>query len=343
MTASLFFSALLLTATAGSHVDRSCGGDGPRPLSDISAHGNLSPVKTDKAIQEFVLWPRKGEVVYRTVDNELYVGTQRLSDGPRPLSMLVDPAERYLLALAEPWLLDSDTSKGWAPYRTQSVSLTHVFWARNQVLYDAATPKDAAGNEYLVITAYRPGQPSALPVCPRFRWRPGQGLRLGHGHEYPGVFLYRVVKMPRGNRLSMFSLDVTTCRFKDMGTYTHFIQGEVQSVHRFEPLKSVAVKIDHPTMNLLWDPPAGCRYYDIGNRVPIFPSYSKPWLATWDKSRGFDLIDLNGQNRAQMLKDAPFEDLRADDVKLAADGKTLVIAPKRRDDNQRWLYRMKLD
>jgi hypothetical protein len=92
----------------------------------------------------------------------------------------------------------------------------------------------------------------------------------------------------------------------------------------------------------MWDTgpdPKHCQFFNIGNASLFRLNSSQPMLGTFDPAVGFRLLYLGkthgeASKSAAVFKEVPIHDLKAQDVLLSKDGKTLYVAPKLYDESK---------
>ncbi len=347
-----FFLALITWASLSFAFEPSilrCGGEGPKPMMDVTNGFNAGTriIPTRGGIQDFVFWNKKNTLVYRDKSSRVIeqplegCGGGPISTSTVPLARIVDEDERYLLTEHDSWFLDTEKTNRWIHYENPSSAVEHLFWSGDS-LFSISNFFTSTAPQTLRLIHYRAGESSANVICPNLKLRVEDGLHVGMGNVYPNVFMHRTRTLEEGTELSVYKLDLRTCGMEALGTYTHLLPGHVETVYWFESLGAIAVKIDHPTMNLMWDAgPNGCRFFDIGKERPMVLNYNHPMLASWKAKEGMTLYYLNSEKRASIPLAGAIRELAPEDVILANDGQRLFAAP-RLADSSKILLEMKL-
>jgi hypothetical protein len=341
-------ATMLPAASDDVQMDRCSPGEGgPRPLQDISGQMNsdLSILKTKGGIQEYSLTPDNSSVYYRNDASSIFKmnlgdGSQNyITDSHLPLSKVLDSKERYLLARNSGWAWDFRLAE-WIRFLPDSTNVGHLFWHSDLLGRDwiYSISEETWGDETTHhIYRSRPNGDEGEEMCTV------EGAHLATGHEFPLVFFYQTRKAEKGPLLSVYHLDVRTCRFKLQTDFLDPIAGKVLSVHRFEGLNSVAVQVDHPKKNLLWHRVGvGCDYYDIGRHTPMIPNRDLPVLATWAQNQGLQVVYLNEAKNATLLRNAPFDEISESDVSLTNDTHHLFVSPRPTGEKSKLLLELKL-
>ena len=335
---------------ASTEGQRRCGGggsEGPKPVTDLAGFkSDAVLVSTHGEVSDFVYWERSNRLLYRNAQQGIFVASPNTGEGAfiatssKPLSRLIDDNERFAATEGETWALDS-FSGSWFQY-TGVPAPHHVFWnAAN--LYSLGSVYDPSDSlrvyRYPMATSY------AKRICPRVKLAAADGYHVANGHAYPHILLYRTVDLGGAYELTLFTLNVSTCAVKNVGTYKHLVEGKIRSVHWFPALDSVAVRVEHPRKQLLWDTgPGGCRYIEFGDRDFMVPNPRVPILATYSAKGGLSLVYLSDADKpkeAQVLKDVPIQAIGPRDLQLTDDGQRLLVSPVFAD-NSRWLLEVRL-
>jgi hypothetical protein len=257
----------------------------------------------------------------------------QLTEAPAPLLRFYDPSERYLATDQGNWLFDASGLGRWLQLGV-SAEMRPVFSNQNSV-YGVEVPSTAQSSWGLY--QYRSGV--GLTATCSYLSIDGS-YQLASGHRYPYIYFYESLPDAFGNNLIVHRVDVSDCSVHD-SQFRYSIKGNIQGVFFFNTPGAVAVKIDNPTENLLWNTDqGGCRYYNIDNLFPLQLNPDQPFLATESSGVGLTLIDLENARKARVMKrNRQLGDLRDSDLYLTGDGNDLFV---RAAGSQR-LLRMKID
>lgn len=336
--------ALIVCARLASAIPAGrCGGgdDGPKPLADFSDifHADVKDVPTQGAVEEFLYLEHEQSIVYRNTKRDIHklssLGSTPLTQSGQPLSRLTDEKNRYLASDAAPWVFDM--KKGiWYNYQIDARPFRHLFF-HGSSLYSISSRIGPDNTQYMNVYEYKVGDTAAHRICRTIEAPAGQHYILAEGHSYPEVYLYRMRPTTQGCFfVTFYSMDIGfLCGISGLGHYTREIAGEAKSAHMFRDLKSLAVEVDHPTNNLLWDTKEGegWRYYDINGLKPYVLNFKKPVIATWDQKEGMSLIYLDAAKKTKVNKVmqtygyGPIEELLPQDVWMPNIGNRLLISP----------------
>lgn len=349
---ALLFLGLAQTALASPW--RCNGGDGPKPLSDISSQMNFKvrPIDTPATLQEFFVWENKNYLVYRDVSGDIRaLNIAKNSSNPQkeihlakisqPLSRVVDSNERFITSQGDrTWVYDTWTSS-WTN-AVQKKNIEPLFWAeskkRNYLVSHAVVVKNGVESHEFYST--QAGYSSTNPTC-TFTQNRDNPLRVAHGAAEPYFFFFGEEEI-RGLRVvTLYPLNVFTCRF-EKGIAYEGVRHPVQDIIFFKSLNAIAMKLDSDKQNLLWWSPNGCEYFDVGRVLPIVPNMKLPILMTWNPEHNVQLIYPEKAEKVELLKGLPIQSLEQKDVWLNRDGKRLFLASKLQDDNQRWVMEMEI-
>lgn len=343
-----------LSMAASASPFRCMGGEGPKPLSDISGLLNykVKPVDTPATLQEFFIWENKNTLVYRDVSGDIrtlsiakntptpskeYVIT-KLS---QPLSRITDSSERYLTSLGDRiWVYDTWTS-GWNN-AVQKKNVEPLFWTENAkrnylVSHSVTSTGTTQTHEFYSTVA---GSSSQTPIC-TFTQNNQNPLRGARGAADPYYYFWGEMEVDGKRLVTLHPLNVFTCRF-EKGVIYEGVRHPVQEIIYFKNLNAIAMKLDNDKQNLLWWSPKGCDYYDIGRVSPMVPNFKLPVLMTWTPEHSIQLIYPEKAERVELLKGLPIQSLEEKDVWLNKDANRLFLASKLEDDNQRWLMEMEI-
>jgi len=352
----LLLISLLVTASSQAK-ECSGGADGPGPM--VLQTESL-PLDTGESIREFTFWEKGNGLFFRGESNQLF--SMSLDSGKpfslttlnRPLSRVIDSRGEYLLADNDSWLF-SIRSGEWVNYvvpeRPPGSPLIHLFWHREH-LYSVVLGEEGYGRQKVHLYKYRPGDRTARIVCRSHTLPKDERYEIASGHQWPNVAFYRVETKQRGKSLlKIFEIDASRdkflgmdwfCSFNGVDWHSWYVEGPVESVHRFGYLNGLAVKIKHPTKSLLWADRKRCRYFDIGDESTMAPNYLKPILFTWSETKGASLLFLDKSKRGDILPPgSTIKGIRERDLWLTSDMKRLFMAPLL-PDNSRLLVQIGL-
>jgi len=345
----LLVAVAAMNATAVSET-RCGGGDGPKPLADISTtfEASVKGISTQGSVQEFLFSERDNAVIYRNEEGGIFKNgltgpSTKIAESGTPMSRLTSDRQRYLAAESTPWVYDRKYQR-WYNYKLDARPFRHLFFDNNS-LYSVSASYDAKNNQKFTVYRYDVGGTVAQPVCYSLQSPPGQHLTLAEGHSYPWAYLYRTFNSPTGKKISFYGLNVgNLCAIKPFDDYTRDISGPVKRAHVFPEIgnQTFAVEVDHPTHNLLWEH-NGCRYFHTDGQALVL-SYRHPIMATWSEDKGMSLIYLDRESQAHLPPLPSGRSMRGllpEDVWLADDAKRLFLAP-RYDWGPRWLLQMTL-
>lgn len=332
-----------------------CGGGegGPHPLADFTSSfkADFKVLSTAGDLEEFLFINKSDMLIYRTSEKNIYKmenfeSSYKITSSSLPLGRLVHPSERYLVAEGAPWVFDLKNGV-WYNYQTDARPFVHAMW-NGDYLYDVSQRIDGAGSQFISVYQYKVGSSQSQKICATLESPPGHHLMMAEGHQYPHLYFYRTEKAGAGMKITFFEMNVGLfCHLDPVDKYTREIAGPVKSVHVFKSLGSLAVEVDHPFKNLLWDSTDGCRYFNIERLKPLVLNYDKPIIATWSPNAGMSLIYLDAKKQAK-VKDlvdggSPISELLQRDVWMANDGKRIFLSPRFPYDESRWLLRMTLE
>lgn len=348
------------------------GGDGPNPLSDITSSDELglTVFKTQGSVSEFVVWEKKGYLVYRNHEGRIY--QLSLSNGKSflmgsstaPLSRVKDDHDRYLTLKGRPYTLDT----GINPPRWQKWShkngVTHLYWHKffgDDSLFSVDASFIRPNQQRIEVYSFsRKGVKPHL--CNLFS-NQGEIYHLGQGHVYPYVFLYKVKPEAGSTRLTYHNIQIEgellgkpVCKLYKSGQYSTLLPGNVKAVYQFPELMTsnlnmFVVATDHPEKNLLWDDGVyGCRFYKTNGNPPMVLNTKQPMWAVWDEEEGLSLVYprklVNGEpavlNPLKGLIEGP---IKSEHLYLSDNGKVLYVLAKPRGsdpNNGRLLIRVEL-
>jgi hypothetical protein len=317
-----------------------CGGEGPTPLN-VEVHSITAPVKTrGNVVQEFEVWENHGSVVYRNDNNDFYEVSvdngayNKITNFAQPLTHFADPQERYLVTDIGNWFYDALSGRQWIQFDKTIPQMEYVFWNQND-LYGIASTYDLAGQQLVHLTRYHAGDDYVVPLCAGLSFDEGQGFAMAKGHVFPYIYLYQTVPQNDGTTLfQLYTLNVLNCDVLPVDGFSHIIQGRVEMVYHYAKQNAIAVKIDDPVKNLMWNVGAqSCQFFNIDNVAPIFLNPNMPVVATWSQfTPGVTLYDFSSaatQVRSTTVLDqgSPFAHVGQNDMYLTGDGQYVYVKP----------------
>jgi hypothetical protein len=212
--------------------------------------------------------------------------------------------------------------------------MEYVFWNQDD-LYGIASTYDLAGQQTVHLTRYHAGDDYVVPLCPSLSFNANQGFAMAKGHAYPYVYLYQTLPQTDGTTLfQLYTLNVLNCDVLLVDGFSHIISGRVESVFHFPKQNAVAVKIDDPVRNLMWNVGAqSCQYFNIDNLTPIMLNQDVPVVGTWSQfTPGITLYDFSAaatqvHSTTVLEMSTPFSDVGEDDMFLTSDGQYVYAKP----------------
>jgi len=326
----LFLFGSLLSAQSNITVPRCGGGGGPHPLSDISEMfpSSTKILETDEGVQEFTFSEKRQTLYYRTdsnrfIERPLSGASHEIGKSLLPLSRIMD--EDYLLFAARGMAaVTARNPYQWRVFQgPQAQTFGHVFFDKG-VLYSQDIPKTWQNQSS--IYQYRPFEGAAQRKCTLSNLIPASG------NQFPLVFYYGVQFTSRGNILTVYDVDVRSCKIVHEVVFSDPIYSDILAVHRFADLGGIAVEVKHPTKNLMWyQAGIGCDFYNLnagqqtsGSRLRVL-NYKSPWMASFSSRDGLSLVNFALQNRAR-IPILSVEDVSY--VYMTENGDRLFLNPK---------------
>jgi hypothetical protein len=313
----------------------------------------LTLFRTQGTVSEFVVWEKKGVVVYRNQDGRIY--QLFLSNGKSypmgsttaPLSRVKDDNDRYLTLRGRPITLDTGSS----PPRWQKWShkngVTHLYWHRflgTESLFSVDASFIRPNQQRIEVYSFsRKGVKPHL--CNLFSNK-GEIFHLGEGHTYPYVFLYKVKPEAGCTRLTYHNIQIEgeilgkpVCKLYQSGQYSTLLPGNVKGVYQFPELMTAnqnmfVVRTDHPEKNLLWDDGVyGCRFYNTNGNPPMILNTKQAMWAVWDDEEGLSLVYPRKFEKGEPVVLNPLKGLiegpiKSEHLYLTDNGKTLFVLAK---------------
>jgi hypothetical protein len=323
--------SLVLVCSLNAEPTR-CGGGGPHSFNDISVsvENHLDWIDAAGSVKEFTPLEKRNSLIFRNQENKvggIFLGNPRpylFGHSDFPISRVVDSAEQAILTIGpgdlfNPW---SPTPR-WIQYTNEQV--IPLFWHRDKLFAMSARTPTKDNPEYNFFT-HRPYQSTNAKFC-SFKVDPALNFRLASGSEYPFVFFYSTHPTRTGNFLALVKFNVNECKVASTSTFNDPFPGEITGVYRFEPLDSIAVKVNNEKENLMWRTPNGCQYFDIGNLPPIVLNPSQPVIATWSKQTGFTLFNLSTSQKVRILDTLPITAMGTEQAWMNHQGTQLYVAP----------------
>jgi len=349
-------TALLQLTLAEATPTRCAGGDGPKPLADISNlfHLKVKALDTPSTLQEFLIWEKRNLLVYRDVSGDVkglplhphpHVAPHEMlmTKVSQPLSRLVDPAERYLVSTGDRiWVYDT-WGYGWSN-AVQKKNVEPLYWAKDrkkkvQVLVSHSVETGINGAEIHQFFVNTPGETAIAPRC-SIQLK-DNGWKAARGAMDPYFYFYSVTKVDDRWQVILQPFNVLSCRL-EKGTIYGGIRYPVQEVLYFGALGAIAVKVDHPTESLLWWSPQGCGYFDVGGVSPLVPNFSLPILMSWKAGSSLQIIYPEKSEKVEVLKGLPLQKVSEKDLWISKDATKLFISTNIENEKDRWTMEMNL-
>jgi len=315
-------------------------GDGPHPTLDMTITPILQSLPIYCGVRDFILWEHSHQLIYRDDHNSLNAmdldngSVRAYSSMTQPISRVVDPNERVLLATGIGRFFDAFHRYWQWIMKKQATPMHHLFWHGN-TLYSIGQDKSVSGAEFQIYQ-YEPGDSLAKSKCSPFSVTTGGSvdteLKVAEGSTYPDVYIHKTQKVEiQGSEsytLWVRHYDLEKCELSPWYIYRNELPGLVKRVFWFDSLRSVAMSIDHPSLNLLWQTPEGIKYFDLGtSQTPMLPNPKQPVLATQDNQKGMHLIFLARATRLWFKTSVGFSGLTEQNIWLTDDGTKLYVAP----------------
>lgn len=336
------------------------GGDGPTPLTNISSDlpstASLLPLVGEA--QEFVVWPKSKSIVYRNNYRELRRFSYKknkdyhLARLAMPMSKVVDPSEKYVLADRSNWYLNAEqNSPSWDKFNT-SLSSKPLFWH---------TPFLGTSHLYSLSRFYYPYS-EKIQTLEVLKFTAGQvkpetcqlssnvqgDFYIGEGHVFPNIFIYQLRPTARGNILSLYRIRIghvnKSCVLEPVKTYSEPVAGQLVSVHQFADGVTFAyVTWTTKGYQLHWDSPSSkTKVCEFGDRPPLVLNEEHAVVAGWNQASGLTALLPNSNEFANILPDKTREEVRLKDLFLSKKGETLYLNLTN-SAGERKLHALKLD
>jgi hypothetical protein len=312
------------------------GGDGPTPFTQLDGFQNsVRIVPTNNGLRDFVFWENRNTVVYRNLYGQVWgVGLNRFesyffSKRSAPLLDIADPFERFITASADEniYMLDAQGNPPqWYDLYQQNEGQP-AFW-NVDTLYTVSLTRINRKRQSFQVFDYQLNR-GAEAKCPPVDLVSNNPVFLASGHAYPYIYFYMVHSTDLGQELYVSKFNVNTCQPEPDLIWGTTFSSEIQEVHRFPAIDSVAVKLNDPKRNLFWSGPSGSLFYNIANVSPVVLNFStNPTIATWDGNSGLTLHFLNYATQASLMAGYPFTSVRSQDLKMSTDGSRLIFSPQ---------------
>lgn len=331
-----------------------CGGDGPKPVTNISPNFEYRTDVIDAygGVKEFVRMPQRDLMAYRNSRDELRVvstnpsnyGQQNfLTMSHSPLAPIVDEKERFLLTSGVGFLFDIMVPN-YAYQYSKATDLEPLYWNRNS-LTSVRVSKDLPGKRTFETFHYNLGRGGMVRGCV-FTELNDEALSLVKGQSWPEIEFYSTVPLTGGGfALNRYTFSLRTClpvlskteRLAD-------VRAPVTSVHHMTD-GNYAIHVDAPRENLLWMTNGTCRYFDLGNENVMVPNFDYNILATAPKGMGVILYFMEAGDQAKMAQifgGLPIDNIRERDLALSDGGTRLFVSPQFENEKSRWLFQVML-
>lgn len=328
----LFFLGSLASAQAARiSVPRCGGGGGPHPLSDISElfPSSTKIIETDEGVKEFTFSEKRQTLYYRTdsnrvIERPLAGKATELGKSVFPLGRVMDENSLFFTAKGMPIITARDPFQ-WRIFQVdQSKSFGHVFFEKGE-LYSQDIPTEWKNQTN--IYRYRPFSGAAHKQCLITNLIPASG------NQFPYMYYYSVRFTSAGQIVTVYDIDVRTCKITHEVEFSDPILSTIRSVHKFADLRGIAIEVDHPTKNIMWyQDGVGCDFYNLnaskqtfGSRLRVL-NYKSPWMASFSSRDGLSLVNFALQNRARIPSILSVQDVSY--VYMTENGDRLYLNPK---------------
>ena len=311
-----------------------CPGEGPKPLAEVPWDGHASvSLPVPVPLKDFALNERRGVFVYRDAHDQI---AQRSLDPTvppvlvapplgAPLSQIHDPSQRFLLAEGFSLLFDMATGNGWFRFPSPVRSPHPVFWGNGE-LYGMERPFSPGMDGPIRLFRYRPGTGASRKVC-RNLWNSSESFVLAEGSRYPYLSLYKRVVTTKGHGILLYRLNVDTCRLDEPALMFEELPAPAKHVQVASRPYGAAIHVDEPAKRILGYRQGACRYFDVDGADVSIPNPDVPLFAVRDTLRLW-ILDPEGERYVALKPSLPATALRDRDIAIAADGATVVLAPK---------------
>lgn len=355
----IFFCFSLHLASFGTESVVCRGGDGPHPFLNITSQFSsyLTPVATQSSVRDFLYWQDKQAVVYsndrgEVLEKQLMTGKERyIADLDERMSRVTDPGESMILT-DHSWYIDSTKAgASWHKFNdTQYVK--HLYWHRqgtpfSPTLYSISDAVQTSGIQKINLLSYRVGHsdPSdcALPV------EPGEVYRVGEGHYYPYVFLYKVRNEGGVSTVSLYEMQVTDivmggyrCDIHFVKTLSEALPGRVTKVYQFSDRKTFLATYETDSGNeIYWESPTKRLICEYGEAIPMVPNPRVPAVFSWQSSKGIKLLLPAQEAEATILPNLSPCSMKKEDFWLTDNGERLIVRANQFAERRLFLYNLK--
>lgn len=270
---SISISGILFAVSLSASADMRCGGDGPRPLIDITPEVPIatSEIQVKGDIQQAIFLDQRNIALYRNRQGELRAYglssgfDHRLGLLSAPFSKLLDPNQENVLVENAAFLWRYPFSTQWDNFSQKA--LTHGFW-KHGTLY-SVEPTPPMGNPATFrVMRYTVATRKFTQQC-SFDVSSIPDIKLAEGHTYPYFFFHASnARSSSVSRLVVWKYDVERCQAQAM-VFPDALKGSPQKVARFENLRSTLVRTNDRKASLLWRTSSTCEYIDT-EQDPVF-------------------------------------------------------------------------
>lgn len=325
-----------------------CGGEGPQPFLNLTLTSKVKKLGNVGEVQDFVFWEGSNTVVYRNNKDEVRVsklnaGTDvSVAHSRYPLSRVVDPSERFLLASRSSFALDIQNPFSWVRYWSGWGSApAPIHWNRG-TLRMARTEKIGLMPWKVKVWDYEPRKESWSKF--RCEYAVGQNpWRIVEGSEHPYLYLYEVQWRGGQSFLQYYRLSTEDCSVVRVGTPSEPLPGKVTKVRRFPGPDALVAEVDHPTLNVRWQSGNRCRYHDLGNEEALFMGNDHPVVATFSETQGMTLFNLETKRMVRAIGPGELDSVDARDLWLTKKGARLLLSPTADSQGRRHLLELEID
>lgn len=285
------------------------GGGGGVPFFQISKEHQLEThfVETNGMVKSFALQDWDKTILYQNEWNEL----RRLNTTTNIDTLLatistglhrtLDPLGRYILLADERHFVDTH-----AKMQINSMSMpaggTSVSFIHEGKLYTVSKGSvptapgyeielrayDFATQKGTWCTAYSPA---------------GDGLRFGHGNQFPYVYLFKRTGSNGSYSAKVFRADVRrifekNCVIEAYYSYEEPFRAAPMSMHFFPNLDGALIEFGNS--DLVWDDGGVCTLYETQGRDPLIFSHDVPVIGLFEPKYGLGVLDLREARGARL-------------------------------------------
>jgi len=320
-----------------------CPGEGPKPLAEVPWEDNTAvALKTPTPVRDFVLFERRGMVVYRDSNQQVFrrsvdpAGTA-VPAAPSisaPLSTAHDPDERYLVAENFPFYFDALYGRGWFDFNPPVNQPKNLFWGNGE-LYGMERPPEDNSPGPIHLFRYRPGSWLSWKVC-RNLWVSNDQFSVAEGSRYPYLSLYKTFLTTKGHGIMLYRVNVESCGLDQPALFFDKLPGPATRVQVVSQPYGAAIHVEQPTKKVLWYRDGACRYFDVEGGDVTIPNPDIPMFAVRNTLKLW-LLDPEAERYTALRPSLPATALRDRDLTLTSDGASVIVAPKDVDGNRRLL------